>query len=218
MSAESPAVETSVPVAEAVEDPRWISDGLHLWLDELRLFASTAWGLLRSPARFTAEWARGERKAMNPFGFLAATWSILFPVDYGLQRLMGWDTRANVSFWVEIARSLRPYLFVLPATLIAHVVFRLIGSRRRISSTLAVFLYATAFSILGWVLGLLACWPTGLGGALPRVTTMLCAMVGAFAFEGLHRVRWWWCVAVMLGSLFAATFGINSLLDLLRLS
>ena len=64
-----------------------------------------------------------------PANSFTATWSILLPADYGLQRLLGWDARPNVSFWVELARSLRPYLFVLPATLIAHAVFGLLGSR-----------------------------------------------------------------------------------------
>jgi hypothetical protein len=30
---------------------------------------------------------------MNPVGFVLASATVLLPVDYGVQRLLGWDTR-----------------------------------------------------------------------------------------------------------------------------
>jgi hypothetical protein len=118
------------PPAEDPGEPRWANDALRLWIAETRLFWSTAFAFVAHPRRFGEEWSAGRQPAMNPLGFLAICWPILLPIDYGLQRLLGWDSRPDVSFTVAVARAARPYLFLLPTAPLLHWIFAALGSRK----------------------------------------------------------------------------------------
>src|SRR5262245_31166321 len=102
-------------------EPHWLRDAGALWAYELRRFTTTAAAFLRHPNAFGADWTSGRLDVMNPLGFLGVSWPLLLPIDYGLQRLMGWDRRENLSFFIEAARTLRPYLLLVPAALLVHV-------------------------------------------------------------------------------------------------
>jgi len=155
---------------------------------------------------------------MNPLGFLAASWPLLLPLDYGLQRWLGWDNRTNVSFFIEAARLLRPYLMVIPVGFAMHMIFRVVGSRRRWTTTMGLLLYWMVLFAAVWVLGLLACRAFRVGNWLPKMICMLTLAWGALALAGAHRTRWWWTLLALVGVTAISIFSVNKLLDSLRLT
>jgi hypothetical protein len=199
----------------AQEEPRWVRDLAQLWIDELRLFAVTAFRFAVSPRRFGAAWASGAFRAMNPLAFLAASWPILLPIDYGLQALDGHESRPDLPLATEVARSIKPYLYVVPLTLILFVVFRLAGSRRRLTTTAGILLYWTAFSIVGWIVGVVLNLGFHVSHWLPHVTGYLTSIWGALALAGAHRIRWGWCLLAFVPSCLVAIRGVGRLLTVL---
>jgi hypothetical protein len=199
-------------------EPTWIRDLLAFWAAEVRLFLHTLGQFVRAPHAFGADWAEGRLRVINPAAFLAATWPLLLPADYGLQHLLGWDHRRNVGLGIEVARALKPYLLVVPASLLIHAALRLGGSRRRLSSTLAMMLYGVALVALGWVIGLGACYLFKAPRAIIFVISGAAAMWTALALAGLHRVRWPLCAALYMAAWFASAHVVNWVLDRARLS
>jgi hypothetical protein len=201
-----------------VNEPHWTRDALLLWWAEVRLFFSTLARFVTHPHRFGAQWANGEVRAMNPLGFLLSSWPILLPLDYGIQQWAGWDQRPSVGLTVEIARALRPYLFVLPMALLLYGFFRAADSRRRLTTTLGLLLYWSVLAIVGWIVGLLICWATPFGWWVPQTCSAITMIWGALALAGAHEVHWAWCLAAVLGTGAASVLSINDLLDSLHWS
>jgi hypothetical protein len=200
------------------DEPRWLRDVAALWWTEVKLFASTAARFVTAPRRFGADWAVGRMRAMNPLGFLAASWPLLLPLDYGLQRWLGWDRRPNVDFTIEMARAMRPYLMIVPIALLTHAFLRLRGSRRSVTTTLGILLYWMAFVVFAWVVGLVVCFVVPVGGVLPKVATLATAPWGALALSGAHRRRFAFCLASLLVSSIACILAVNAVLDRFHLS
>jgi hypothetical protein len=199
-------------------EPRWIRDAWMLWWSEVRLFFFTFARFAKNPRRFGAEWASGELRAMNPFGFLLASWPLLLPIDYGLQRWLGWDRRPSVGFMIEAARAMRPWMFVIPASMLLYGFFRSAESTRRFGTTLGILLYWSVFGVLGWVIGLALCMVVPAGNWLPKLLSMISTIWGGLALSGAHRVHWAWCIPAILACGFASTSSVNSLLDWLKWS
>lgn len=199
-------------------EPSWAGDAARLWLDETRLFWATAIAFVRHPHRFGEEWTAGRARAMNPLGFLAVCWPILLPIDYGLQRLLGWDRRPDVNFAVDMARAARPYLFLIPTVLMLHVIFRVLGSQRRLLTTLGLLLYWMSLFTFVWVLGVAVCFVIPADSRLPQYISLTSVVWGALALSGAHRVRWWWCLLLLLVTTALALTGMNHLLERIRLT
>ena len=193
-------------------EPRWVRNALLAWWTEIRSLLVTMWTFVSSPRRFGSEWADGKLDAMNPLGVVLASATVLLPADYGLQQLLGWDHRANVGFWIEIGRASRPYLFSALTGVVIHAAMRLVGSQRRLSTTIGLLLYATVLSWLFWCLGLVVCYLTGAGDMIPNLGSLISLGWAAAALAGAQRVRLWWCAPVVLG---ASAFAIPVLINLL---
>jgi hypothetical protein len=193
-------------------EPRWIRDGLRLWFTEIRLLFVTLWTFVTAPRRFGAEWASGKLVAMNPVGVVLASATVLLPADYGLQRVLGWDRRPNVSVWIELARASRPYLFAALTGLVVHLVLRALGSRRLLSTTVGLLFYGIVLSWVLWCVGLVVCYFTGAGSAVPNILTFLTLGWVAVAFDGAHGIRWWWCACVLAVIGYGLIFGINAVM------
>jgi hypothetical protein len=195
-------------------DPRWIRELVVAWKNEIVLFAMTAYRFGRAPLRFGREWAGGQARAMNPLVFLASSWPLLLPVDYGLQRLL-WDRGAqgDVPLALEVSRAIRPYLLVLPTSLLIFGVFRLTGSRRRLSTTLGILMYWMVFASAGWIVGLLAALAFHLGKWAPMVAGYLTMIWGAAALSGAYGFHWAWCLLALFPSCLAGFRIINALLE-----
>jgi len=182
-------------------EPRWVHNALVAWWTEIRSLLVTMWRFISAPRRFGAEWADGKLAAMNPIAVVLGSATVLLPADYGLQRLLGWDRRANVDVWIELARASRPYLFAALTAVVVHIVLRLVGSRRSLTTTVGLMFYAGVFSWLAWCLGLVACYVTGVGSVIPNLASAATTLIWAtLALVGAHRVRSWWCAPLMLGA------------------
>jgi hypothetical protein len=197
-------------------EPRWIRDAVVAWWDEIRHFFSTAAGFVRSPRRFGSAWADGEGRAMNPLAFLVSSWPILLPIDYGLQRVLRWDVRPEQPLIVELSRAIRPYLFLIPVSILLTAVFRLTGSRRRLTTTLGLLLYWMVFAVLAWIVGLLGCLVTGAGSWLATTSMYLTLPLAALALAGAHRLPWGWCLIVSYPSCVVSFKLIDAVFHWLR--
>jgi hypothetical protein len=212
-------------------ETRWIGESLAATARELRLFLSTAAAVTVRPARFAAEWVRGQRQALNPLGFMAtaaALVTVAATLASRLARLGG----SSTSLVGEALESLGPYLHYVALGLICHGVMLLAGSRRSVGGSIALSLYlgggpgtvATLVDLALFVvvqrwfgkvnfsgaelmsppvlaMGILA-WALRLGVAA--------CFVGAFA--GLHQRRTGWAVLGLVVAL-AVTGLIFGLLD-----
>lgn len=197
------------------EEPRWVHELAALWWHELRLFLATAAALLRDPRGFGRAWADGRLglRVMNPLTFVALSWPVLLPLDYGLPRLMGWDRRTDVAFMVELARALRPYLLLAPMSLLLFACFRLLGSRRRLATTAGLLFYWMVLVSAAWVAGLFGCWITGVRDWLCWLMSALTLPWAAFALAGAHGKPWPLCLAAVLPAAYLAPRLLNPVLE-----
>lgn len=205
-------MQADPPLRSDEAEPPWLREIAALWLKEGRSFGATAWAFIARPRAFGAAWASGRLPAMNPLGFLVASFSLLLPLDYGLQRLAGWDRRAQVAIFVELARLLRPYLLSIPMALIAHGILRALGSRRRFGTTLGVYLYWITWFGTAWVLGMLLCLAFNANDWLPKCCSLLTMIWAALALAGAHRKAWIVCLVVASVATLASIVGVNALL------
>jgi hypothetical protein len=222
---ETPLVDEETPInpieepAKPVQnEPRWLNDMAALWRREIRAFFSTAAALIVSPQRFGREWASGQRTAMNPIAFVLASATVLLPIDYRTQKWLAWDKRPDVSFATDIARAFRPFAFAIAFGLVAHVLLRLLGSRRHMPTTVGLCIYTAVVSWAGWCLGLIACAITGAGGIVPNICSLVTLAWPALALAGAHAMRWWWCALIIVVTAYPTILLVNLVFDRLGLS
>jgi hypothetical protein len=128
-------------MSEALEaEPRWIAEAARAGWHEALLYARTFAGATLRPGRFVRGWLAGER-AMNPFGFLATSAALLATSTSLLGHLLDRDEGGS-SLLEELQQSLSPYVYYAALGLIVHGVLVATGSRRKLSSSIAVALYA----------------------------------------------------------------------------
>lgn len=121
---------------EAAQEPPWLSEALEPVLKFLR----TAWAFARGPARFCGDWVGGRQEAMNPVTFIGtATALVVFAM-----RAVGDLTERHMAptLFSQLFLALAPQLYYAQFGLVAHAVLRLLGSRRRWTSSVGVALFA----------------------------------------------------------------------------
>jgi hypothetical protein len=122
----------------------WIADAMkQLWY-ELLVYGHTVFGITFRPRRFMLAWMRGETRAMNPLGFLAATLAALGFCD-GLFAFVGTATTGTGSrpnLFYDVAEWAAPFLYYILLGLFVFLVLRLFRSGARALDALAVALYA----------------------------------------------------------------------------
>jgi hypothetical protein len=164
--------------------PDWVRDALHQFAEEVRLFLRTARDFTLQPRRFAREWATGERRALNPLGFLATAFAVMGPLDALAAHLLVKD-KGNPSLLLAALGALLPFAYYLLLGALQHAVLRLCGARRPLRDTCAMALYAgggpaTAANVAVVLLLMLR---TAFGGASghssPAVTAVV--MIGAAA-------------------------------------
>ena len=132
--------EAAAPLAVVAEEPRWV---LELWSQLTRKvgpFASTAVGFVFRPKDFVTRWSSGESPAMNPFWFAASAAAVVATLQSALLQVLGAKEHAGL---VESAlKTLAPYAYYVEIGVAAHLVLYLLGSRRRLGSSVAMALYA----------------------------------------------------------------------------
>jgi hypothetical protein len=182
-------VRYAVDVSDG-SSPDWVRDGLRQFADEVRLFLRTAVDFTLHPSRFAAEWATGARHALNPLGFLATAFAIAGPTNALFQHLVNASDEPT-SLLRDALGALMPFVYYLALGALQHGTLRLLGSRRRLSDSCAMALYA------------------GGGPATVAHIVVLTAAYLLYRHTGklvVNDVRQPWAVVVMIGAM--ASFGL----------
>lgn len=107
----------------------------------MRLFLRTAYDFTTRPMRFAVEWSSGQRHALNPLGFLATAFAVAGPANVLFAHLVRASDQSS-SLMREALGALAPFAYYLALGALQHGVLRLFGSRRRLSDSCAMALYA----------------------------------------------------------------------------
>lgn len=210
------------------ESPDWVRDALAQFAGEVKLFARTALAVTLHPGRFAAEWAAGERRALNPLGFLATAFAVLGPTFAAVTTLIGKQERS--SLWLDALGALAPFVYYFLFGALQHGCLRALGSRRRLRESCAMALYAGGgpgllAQLMVIVLVLVMHFRFGVTDTLelPRAVRLLFTIFAlapfllfyvtlGVALAGLHRARVWKIAAANFFALAVCAF-LFALLD-----
>ncbi|HEX4385977.1 MAG TPA: hypothetical protein VH083_23630 [Myxococcales bacterium] len=119
----------------------WAREAVDSALEEVRLYLRTAGSFARHPGVFSAEWAAGERHAMNPLGFFASSLAVIGVLGQ-LERFWPAPGDSKPSFLGDALEATGPYLHAVVLALLIHALLRARGSRRPVLDSVAAALYA----------------------------------------------------------------------------
>src|SRR5512142_1408842 len=94
------------------EAPDWVKDGIRQFVDEVRLFLRTAADFTLRPFRFAREWSAGQRRALNPLGFLATAFAVAGPANAIFARLVRLPDEPS-SLVRDALAALTPFVYYL---------------------------------------------------------------------------------------------------------
>ena len=140
---ESPGDPSGDRADSPVEGPvetRWVEESVRLALREGRLFLATAWAVTVQPARFAAEWAWGDRRALNPLGYFATAAALVTLANSLVMRLLG-RPGGSEPLLTQVLDSIGIYLHYVTLGLLCHAFLRWRGSIRTVRGSLAIALY-----------------------------------------------------------------------------
>jgi hypothetical protein len=146
LNAEIPDAPEPVPSPTRTgdEDPHWLRDALALpFVAKIRTIGRAVWFLLRAPRAFGEAWYRGERDIPNPLVAMTAAVSILTVLGQETRRLVNKDEPPH-SLFSSFLETLGPYAVYIAIGIVAHGVLRLLGSRRKLRTTVGVTLLTGA--------------------------------------------------------------------------
>ncbi len=177
------------------EEPDWVRQGIRVLLTEAWLFLTTAARYVTGPRRFAVEWLEGRRRLMHPAGFLVTTGAVVELALHVTRRLRGESGPSEVGLLRELAQTVRPYVIVVLAGVLAHIVYRILRSPRRVTSSVAMTFYGVAFAVLGEFVGKLA------GNEVVSILAILPGLaLFSLALAGLHRMPWYFALAIGLAA------------------
>jgi hypothetical protein len=209
-----------VTEAAGAPDPHWPREAVGAILHELRGYARAAWAMARAPARFSAGWARGEVRALNPLACILNALAISGPWRALWVRLLHIDVVAPL--WVDVAKPLLPAVGLTFLGGGAHLILRLFGRVRPLRTTLGITLYVNAgpMTALGFVSRPLAeaalVGRVSAFGQLASVVALVVfavyLVVGLAAAHGVRRRRVVVAVIVIIASWMAVWIAITRLM------
>jgi hypothetical protein len=204
----------TTPPDEEVVTVDWMAEAWRVTVADFLAYFTTARAILAAPQPFGRQWATGERRALNPFAFMATSAALLGAAQLLMFGLIGGGRLSSAVALVA------PYVHFACIGLIAHVLLRLLGSKQRASASLGVALYvggapALAFTLFFYLITLALRVVTHLPTfdvavvQLPRAAQLIvhasirigfAAVVYYFAaaLVGAHRVRVWKGVLAIL--------------------
>jgi hypothetical protein len=184
----------------------WVLDAWRSTRDELVFFARTARTFALGPASFSRDWVNGAIRPMNPLGYLSFCLLCQAPVQIALL----WRMRAELeretqllhvsSESFDLLRAAAPYVLPLLLCLLLHPFLRLLGSTRRLATTLGIMLYTEGPAVVFEYLAAPArYWAFGHPVALAHRLDNYCAGVAGLPFfaylvigmSAAHGLRAW---------------------------
>jgi hypothetical protein len=166
-------------------DPHWHRDALSLPLvKKVRAMGAALWLFARAPRVFGEAWFRGDARIPNPAVAMATAVSILTLFAQETTRVLKRDGEVS-PFVATLGETLGPYALYISMGLVAHVLLRLLGSKRRLRTTIGISLLAGA--------------GPGMIVAFSMMPTL--AVVARYGLEGVNDAAPMWlklCLAVLV--------------------
>jgi hypothetical protein len=124
---------------EGSKGPEWLREAAVAVRDEAVRFMVTVLQCSRHPRRFAAAWFAGDRHAPNPIGYVSTALAVTAAGTSVTVALLGVDD--NSGLWSNLAVATLPYAYYALLGVLCHIAFRLGGSTRPLSASLAIALY-----------------------------------------------------------------------------
>lgn len=136
-----PAAPTTLRMLDAPpREPDWVSTTSRAIRREIRSYFHTAWAFGWRPRETARAWADGRFKALNPLAYLLNSLAIIGPWRALWQRIL---KLPDLPLAQDIVLAAGPFIGVLAVGSFHHLLFRLLGSKRRIQSGWAIAIYST---------------------------------------------------------------------------
>jgi hypothetical protein len=199
-----PQSETRDEVRASSDGPAWIRETLALGREEVTRFVDTVFAFVRRPRQFGSEWFAGRQRALNPLGCVATALAVTGFVSVFLP---DGGKSSPSTLLSQLGAAVLPYVYYAAVGVVSHPLLRMFGSRRQVSASIAIALFAgggpgflttLALQIIyGWrvwtfgpssqLLRHLPLWATAVGTAfvIPLVGFFVTLML---AMSGLHQV------------------------------
>lgn len=124
---------------EGSTGPAWLREAAATVRDEAVRFMVTVLQCSRHPRRFAAAWFAGDTRAPNPIGYVSTALAVTAAARSLTAALIGVDDHSGL--WSSLAAATLPYAYYALLGVLSHLVFRLGGTTRPLSASLAIALY-----------------------------------------------------------------------------
>jgi hypothetical protein len=132
--------------APDASNPRWPREALDAAVHEVGAYLALVWQTTTRPRRFYAEWAAGERRALNPLAATLNAVAVLGVWQIILRNALHVPP-ASGSWWEELAAPLFATARGCVFGIVCHVMVWIFGARRPLRTTLGAVLLCFAGSI-----------------------------------------------------------------------
>lgn len=128
-----------IRAVEGSKGPEWLREAAATVRDEAVRFMVTVLQCSRHPRRFAAAWFAGDTRAPNPIGYVSTALAVTAATKSLTAALLGVDD--STGLWSSLAVATLPYAYYALLGVLSHIVFRLGGTTRPLSASLAIALY-----------------------------------------------------------------------------
>jgi uncharacterized integral membrane protein len=121
-------------------DPPWPREAFGALVHEIGGWLRALLAVARAPRRFAADWADGRIRPLNPLAYALNGLALSGPVTAIIVWLVGIGVD-ELPFWAQVLKPLFPWVYNLVLVLPMHAGLRLLGSQRRLRTTIGAFFY-----------------------------------------------------------------------------
>jgi len=125
----------------AAQPPDWIRDAIERAREEAWKYVATGVAFTLRPGRFASTWIEGRERALNPFAILATGAGVL-SVARALLDLIVSRSAGTQGLLEAVRDGVAPFAHYAVLGALCHFVLRAIRSRRRLSDSIAMSLFA----------------------------------------------------------------------------
>jgi hypothetical protein len=196
-------------------DPPWPREAYLALAHELRGWVQALIAVTRAPRRFGANWADGVTRPLNPLAYALNGLALSGPVKAIIVRLVGIGTD-ELPLWADVVKPLIPWAYNLLMVLPIHAGLRMLGSRRRLRTTVGAHFYSGGplhiLNLLLLPVTLLQMTPTYgrdlrviVAGSLAGLLQMVAFGIYVVATQaGAHKLKTWRAAVPVLTVFFAS--------------
>jgi hypothetical protein len=131
-------------ISAGAADPNWVREALDTpFVQRAKMMFAALWLFLRAPRTFGEAWSVGSRNVPNPVVAMTAAVSIVTLIAHEARRFFQKDD-APQTLLRSLGETIGPYFLYIGLGLFAHFALRVLGSKRRLRTTVGVALLAGA--------------------------------------------------------------------------